>query len=60
MISVILFMKLTEAFKMFDYSFFDKIYDRTNTSAIKYTDLPEAEKSAGHEYIDLTQKLSQF
>ena len=29
---------------MFDYSFFDKIYDRTNTSAIKYTDLPEAEK----------------
>ena len=29
---------------MFDYSFFDKIHDRTNTSAIKYTDLPEAEK----------------
>ena len=29
---------------MFDFSFFDKIYDRTNTSAIKYTDLPEAEK----------------
>ena len=28
---------------MFDYSFFDKIYDRTNTSAIKYTDLPESE-----------------
>ena len=29
---------------MFDYSFFDKIYDRTNTSAIKYTDLPKSEK----------------
>lgn len=29
---------------MFDFSFFDKIYDRTNTSAIKYTDLPESEK----------------
>lgn len=29
---------------MFDYSFFDEIHDRTNTSAIKYTDLPEAEK----------------
>ena len=28
---------------MFDYSFFDKIYDRTNTSAIKYTNLPESE-----------------
>lgn len=28
---------------MFDFSFFDKIYDRTNTSAIKYTNLPESE-----------------
>lgn len=28
---------------MFDYSFFDKNYDRTNTSAIKYTNLPESE-----------------
>lgn len=29
---------------MFDYSFFDKIYDRTKSSAIKYMNLPEAEK----------------
>lgn len=28
---------------MFDFSFFDEIHDRTNTSAIKYTNLPESE-----------------
>ena len=33
---------------MFDYSFFDKIYDRTNTSSIKYTDLPESENGTEH------------
>ena len=29
---------------MFDFSFFDEIHDRTKSSAIKYTDLPQAEK----------------
>ena len=29
---------------MFDFSFFDEIHDRTKSSAIKYMDLPEAEK----------------
>ncbi len=29
---------------MFDYSFFDEIHDRTKSSAIKYMNLPEAEK----------------
>ena len=30
---------------MFDFSFFDEIHDRTKSSAIKYTNLPEAEKT---------------
>ncbi|MBE6748204.1 MAG: pyridoxal phosphate-dependent aminotransferase [Ruminococcaceae bacterium] len=29
---------------MFDFSFFDEIHDRTKSSAIKYTSLPQAEK----------------
>ncbi|MBR2876993.1 MAG: pyridoxal phosphate-dependent aminotransferase [Clostridia bacterium] len=29
---------------MFGFSFFDEVHDRTNTSAIKYTDLPQADK----------------
>ena len=29
---------------MFGFSFFDEIYDRTKSSSIKYTNLPEAEK----------------
>ena len=29
---------------MFDFTFFDKVYDRTKSSAIKYTSLPQSEK----------------
>ncbi len=29
---------------MFDFSFFDEVHDRTKSSAIKYKDLPQAEK----------------
>lgn len=29
---------------MYDFSFFDEIYDRTKSSAIKYSDLPKSEK----------------
>ena len=29
---------------MFDFTFFDEIHDRTKSSAIKYMNLPEAEK----------------
>jgi len=29
---------------MFDFCFFDEVHDRTKSSAIKYKDLPQAEK----------------
>ena len=30
---------------MFDFSFFDEVHDRTQSSAIKYKNLPDAENT---------------